>query len=96
MTISLGGKYKGNKLQGKKNYWIWKTISETDLKSKRVQKYLTRKAMYLVDLLSVKPSFLTNNLFSPLAEFQPNNDKDTKTRLIPQKDYKTESKQAKQ
>ena len=48
-----------------------------------------------MNLLSVKPFSLTNNLLSPSAGLQTNNDKDTKAQLILQEDYKAESKLAK-
>ena len=91
MAISSGGEYKGEKLWGKENHRIWKTILESDLKSKRLWKYVTAKAIYAADPPSVEPSSLTNNPLSSPAGSQPNNDKDTKARLILQKDYEAES-----
>ena len=64
------------------------------MKSKRVWKYVTGKVTYPADLPSVEPSS-TNNLLNPPAELQPNNDKNTKARLVLQEDYETESKWAK-
>lgn len=68
MAISLGGEYKEEKLWEKKNYWIWKTILESDLKSKQLWKYITGKAIYPVDPLSIELFSLTNNPLSPVAE----------------------------
>ena len=95
MAISLGGEYKGEKLQGKENYRIWKTILESDLKSKQLWKYVTGKAIYPTDPLSVEPFSLTNNPLSLPAGLQPNNGKDTKAQLVLQEDYEAESKWAK-
>ena len=47
MAISSGGEYKGEKLRGKGNYRIWKTILESDLNSKRLWKYVTGKAILM-------------------------------------------------
>ncbi len=96
MTISSGGEYKGEKLRGKEKYRIWRTILESDLKSKRLWKYVTGKAIYPSDPPSVEPSSSTNNPLSPPVESQPNNDKDTKARLVLQEDYEAESEWAKQ
>ncbi len=95
MAISSGGEYKGEKHRGKENYRIWKTILESDLKSKRLWKYVTGKAIYPADPPSVEPSSSTNNPLSPPAGSQRNNDKDTKARLVLQEDYEAESEWAK-
>lgn len=91
MAISSGGEYKGEKLRGKENYWICKTILESDLKSKQLWKYVIGKAIYLADPPSVEPSSSTTNPLISLAKLQPSDAKDTKTRLIFQEDYKAES-----
>ena len=82
MAISSGGEYKGEKLRRKENYQIWKTILESDLKSNQLWKYVMGKAIYPIDPPSVESSSLTNNLLSIPAGSQPNDDKDTKVRLI--------------
>ena len=96
MAISSGSEYKGEKLRGKENHRIWKTILESDLKSKRLWKYVTAKANYPADPPSVEPSSSTDNPLSPPAELQPNYDKDTKARLVLQEDYEAESEWAKE
>ena len=95
MAISSGGEYKGEKLRGKENYRIWKTILESNLKSKRLWKYITRKAIYPADPPSVESSSSTTNPPISPAKSQPSNDKDTKTRLVLQEDYEAESEWAK-
>ncbi len=82
MAISSSGEYKGEKLREKENYRIWKTILESDLKSKRLWKYVTGKAIYPADLPSVQPSSSTTNPPTIPAKSQSNDDKDTKTRLV--------------
>ena len=95
MAISSGGEYKGEKLRGKENYRIWKTILESDLKSKRLWKYVIGKAIYPADPPSVEPFSSTNNPSSPPVGSQSNDDKDTKARLVLQEDYEAESEWAK-
>ncbi len=95
MAISSGGEYKGEKLRGKENYRIWKTILESDLRSKRLWKYVTGKAIYPADPPSIEPSSSTTNPPISPAKSQPSDDKDTKTRLVLQEDYEAESEWAK-
>lgn len=89
--ISSDGKYRGKKLQGKENHRIWKIILELSLKSKRLWKYVKRKAIYLIDSPSFQSFSSTNNPLSPQAESQPNNNKDLKAQLVIQEDYEAES-----
>lgn len=91
MAISSGDEYKREKLWGKENDRIWKTILESDLKLKWLWKYVIRKAIYFVDPPPIKPFSSTNNPLS-LVRLQPNNDKDTKIQLVLQEDYEAESK----
>ena len=95
MAISSGGEYRGEKLRRKENCRIWKTSLESDLKLKRLWKNVAGKAIYPADPPSVETSSLTNNPLSPPTELPPNDDKDTKARLVLQEDYEAESEWAK-
>ena len=64
-------------------------------KIKAILGICNKKSNLFVNLLSIKPSSLiTNSLISP-AKSQPSNNKDRKTQLVFQKNYKTELKLAK-